>query len=127
FDPCDIEMARGLLEAKAVRSAQFQQLPAASIGADKIHAARKLAPQHRFGAEIIRIAVGVMAGKIILGVVGRGVKSGCFGAAKAATLASQDVASVGPETKDMVPCAAAGRARARGGAGRLCPWQPNLQ
>ena len=127
FDPGDIEMARGLHEEKAVRSAQFQQLPAATIGADKIHAVRELAPQHQFGAEIIRIAVGVTAGKIILGVVGRGVKFGRFGAAEAATLALQDVASVGPEAQDVVPRAAAGRARARGGAGRFCPWQRNLQ
>src|SRR3954462_13560129 len=66
FDPGHIEMARGLPEEKAVRSAQFQQLAAVSIGADKIPAVRELARQHGFGAELSRIAVGVTAGKIIL-------------------------------------------------------------
>ena len=121
LDPGHIEMARRLHEEKAIGAAQFQQLSAAAIAADEIDAARELAAQHRLGAEIIRIAVGVPAGKIILGVVGGGIKSGRFGAAEAATLALQDVASVGPEAQGVVSRAAAGRARARGGSAAPLP------
>jgi hypothetical protein len=50
------------------------------------------------------------AREIILGVVGRGIEPGRFGATEAAFLALQDVASIGLEAKDVAPRAAAGRA-----------------
>ena len=126
LDPADVEIARRLQQEKSVGAAQFQELSSAAIAANEFDAAREFAAQHRLGAEVVGIAVGVPAGKIILGIVGGGIKSGRFGAAEAAALALQYVASVGPEAKGVASGAAAGRARARGGSRPLCRRCRNL-
>src|SRR5712691_10305847 len=76
LDPGHVEMARGLLQEKAVGASELQELPAVAVATDEFDAAREFAPQHGLGAEVIRIAVGAAAGEIILGVIGGGIESG---------------------------------------------------
>src|SRR5262252_4086844 len=113
LDPGDLEVARRLHEEEAIGASQLEQLSAAAIAANEIHAACEFAPQHRLGAEVIRIAVGVASGKIVGGVVGGGIEAGCLSAPEAATAALQDIAAVGPEAEPVTGRASAGRAGAR--------------
>src|SRR5262249_46582524 len=88
-------------------------------------AAGKLAAQHRLGRAIVGIAVGMAAGKIILGIVGSGIEGGHFSAAKTAAFALQNIAAVDAKAQQMRRRANASRAgggngRIRGPAGAEC-------
>jgi hypothetical protein len=84
---------------------------------------------HGLGAEIVGIAIGVVAGKIVSGVVGGGIEPGRLGAAEAATAALQDIAIVGPETQPVVDHVTAGGACARkvGGPFRVCEMDRRMR
>src|SRR5262249_56710187 len=113
LDPGDVEIPRRLFEKKSVGAPQLEQLAAVAIAADEIDAARELAAQHRLGAEIVGVAVGAAAGKIVLGVIGGRIKHSRFRAAEPTLTALQDVAAVDAEAKRMRRRSAAGRARPR--------------
>src|SRR4051794_29471757 len=101
FDSRNIEVPRGLHEKEAIGAPQFQQSPAGTIMADEMDAAGELAAQDRLGTEVVGVAVGAPAGKIVLGIVGRGIKPGGFGAAETAFFALQNAAPVDLETKQV--------------------------
>ena len=82
--PATSKCSRGLLQEKAIGASQLQQLPVAAIAADEIDAAGELAAQDRLGSEIVGVAVGVAAGKVIPGVVSGGIEARRFRAAKPA-------------------------------------------
>src|SRR5229473_3233707 len=109
LDPGDVEMAGGLQQKEAVGASELQEPAAAAIAANELDAARELAAQDRLGPEIIEIAVGAAAGKVVLGIVGGGIESGRFGAAEPATAAPEDIAAMDLEAQDVVGRAAAGR------------------
>src|SRR5262245_2078140 len=128
LDPGDVEIARRLFQKKSVGASQLEQLAAAAIAADEIDAAGELAAQHRLGAEIVGVAVGAAAGKIVLGVVGGGIERSRLRAAEPTLPALQDVAAVDAEAKRMRRRAAAGWTRAGGLALRRRDlWCASLQ
>src|SRR5262249_25250341 len=100
-------MTRRFHEKEPIGASQFQQLAIRAKLANKIHSTREFAAQHRLCPEIVRIAIDVSAGKIILGVVSGGIKFGRLCAAKAALAALQDVASIGSKPQQVAGCAAA--------------------
>ncbi len=81
FDAGDVEIARRLHEKEPVGASELKQLAALAVPADEIDAAGKLAAQHRLCTEVVGVAIGVAAGKIVVGVVGGGIESGRFRAA----------------------------------------------
>src|SRR6266571_4202916 len=113
LDPGHVEMTRCLHEEEPVGATQLEELPVAAILADEIGAARELAPQHWFGAEVVRVAVAVATGKVIAGVIGRGIEPGCLGPAEAAAAALQYIAAADAEAEPVTGGTRASRARAR--------------
>jgi len=86
FDAGHVEVARGFQQKEAIGAAKLEKFAIRAEAADEVDAAGKLATQHRLGAPIVGIAVGMAAGEVVLGVVGRGVEPHGFGAADEATL-----------------------------------------
>ena len=64
----------------------------------------EFAAQHRLGAEIVGIAVGMAAFKVVAGIIIRGIKARRIGAAEAAFFAAQDVAVVLVIEQAMLGC-----------------------
>ena len=108
--PATSKCRAGLLQEEAIGASQLQQLSAGAIAANELDAAGEFAAQHRLGAEIIGVAVGVAAGEIIPGVVGRGIEPRRFRASEPAIPALHDVAAVTLEAKHMLAHAVARRA-----------------
>src|SRR5262249_19245352 len=106
------EVARRFLEKEAVGAAELQKLSLATEAANEIDAAGELAAQHRLGPAIVGIAIGMAAGKIVLGVVGSGIEGGRFGAAETAAIALQNIATVDVKAQQMRRCGSASRAGA---------------
>src|ERR1700736_3159619 len=94
LDPGDVEKWFRLLQEETVCASELEQSSAVAMLADEPNGAGKLAAQYGFGAEIIRIAVGMPAGEIIVRVIIRGVEIARLGTAEPAFRAAQDLAAV---------------------------------
>src|SRR5262245_12073179 len=70
LDSRHLEMALGLLQEEAVGTPQLQQLAIGPVLANELQAMSEFAPQHRLGAEVIRIAIGTAAREIVCREVG---------------------------------------------------------
>src|SRR5262245_17905945 len=89
-----LEVIPGFLQEEAVGAAELEQAALRAIAPDQVDGAGELAAQHRLAAEIVAVAVGVLPGEIVLGVVGAGIKIARLAAPDAALLAGKDIAAV---------------------------------
>src|SRR5262249_56210622 len=82
------------LQEEAIGAAELDQPPRRTVTPDHVDRVGKLAAQHRLAAEIVAIAVSVLAGKIVFGVVGGGIEMCGLAAPEAARLAAKNVAAI---------------------------------
>src|SRR5262249_21209491 len=106
-----LEMALGLLQEEAVGTPQLQQLAIGPVLANELQAMSEFAPQHRLGAEVIRIAIGTAARERGCRVVGCCVGARGLGPPNPAAQALQHIAAVVAEAKPMLGGATTGRTR----------------
>jgi hypothetical protein len=102
FEANDIEVPARFHQEKPVGTSNFQQSSPMPIAANKLDAARKFPPQHFLAAEIIRISVGMGAGKIVCGIIEGRIKALCIGAAGPTRTALKDAAAVHTETERVL-------------------------
>src|SRR3954471_16678209 len=102
FDAGDLKTLFCFFQKESIGAADFKQLPFITKLSNKRNTPRKLAAKHRLCAQIIRIAVAALAGKILPRIVCCGVKSDGFGLTEAAASTLPDVASIDFETKFVI-------------------------
>ena len=81
FDAGDIEVSTCFLQEEAVGAAQFEQAAVRDEVAQEGDSMRELGSQNFLRADVVGIAVGMLAGKIVLGVIARRIEIHGFAAA----------------------------------------------
>src|SRR5947207_12046736 len=86
--------AAGFIEEEAVGATDLEQAALWLAVPDELDRAGELAPQHRFGAAIVGVAVRLTAGKVAIVIIGEGIEARCLGASQSAVTTLKDVATV---------------------------------
>src|SRR6267154_2291694 len=110
FNSPGIKIPLGFLEKKSVGASEIKKPAAAAIAVNKLDAAGKFSSQDGLGGAIIRVAVAVLTGKIVAGVVGPGIEARGLRSSQAAAVTLPNIAAVGFVSKCVVRNLAAGRA-----------------